>query len=69
MNNPFSRPAPACYRDFTDTITAGTVPDQMEIVRAADAQKLRDILRWPGTGVTVGKAAASRLRKLERTKS
>jgi hypothetical protein len=66
MKNPFSRPAPATYRDFTDTITAGTVPDQMDIVRAADAQKLREILAWPGTGTTIRKAAASRLRRLEK---
>lgn len=66
MKNPFAYPAPSYYHPVTE-LTAGTVSDQMDIVRKADAQKLRDILAWPTTGKVIRKAAESRLRKLERT--
>jgi hypothetical protein len=66
MKNPFEYAAPPVYHDITRTFIAGTVEDQLDIVRSADAQKCREILAWPGTGATIRKATERRLRKLEK---
>ncbi|HMO99650.1 MAG TPA: hypothetical protein PKE26_11120 [Kiritimatiellia bacterium] len=64
MKNPFEYRAPAGYP--VRTLVAATVDCQMDVVRKADAKKLAEIIAWPGSGSTIRKAAASRLRKLQK---
>lgn len=64
MKNPFEYPAPHGWP--VSTVCACCVDGQLEIVRKATVEKLRDIIEWPGTGATIRKRAESRLRMLSR---
>jgi hypothetical protein len=61
MPNPWARPL--MRFGSTEAIDAAT---RMEIVREASAERLRAMIDWPGTQMTVRRAAVSRLRKLQR---
>lgn len=71
MKNPFTYPIPAHYPpDIREAVNgelvASVVEEQLRIVRDADVDKLRDILRWAYTAARVRKAAERRLARLER---
>ena len=67
MKNPFEGPAPPGWA--ISTIQICTADARLAMVRAADARDtawLEQVLAWPGTQLTVQRAAQKRLARIRK---
>ena len=61
--SPFLVPAPPLYKKYTEEVEYITVEERLRMLKDFDVSKLQDVIDWPGTQMSVRKAAQRRLER------